>query len=41
MGCPFEALLGDVASGAINANKAIVDTATLFPALKNNLEQIG
>jgi hypothetical protein len=34
-------LLGDAAVGAINANKAIVDTVTLFPVLENNLEQIG
>jgi hypothetical protein len=30
-------LLGDVAVG--NADEAVVDTATLFPVLKNNLEQ--
>jgi hypothetical protein len=34
------ALLGDAAVVAINANKAIVDTAAPFPVLKNNLEQI-
>ncbi len=36
-----QALLRDVAIGAIDANKAIVDTAAPFPVLKNNLEQIG
>ncbi len=33
--------LGDAAVDAIDANKAIVDIAALFPVLKNNLEQIG
>jgi len=32
-------LLGDAAVGAVNADEAVVDTATLFPVLKNNLEQ--
>jgi hypothetical protein len=32
-------LLGDAAVGAVNADEAVVDTATLFPILKNNLEQ--
>ena len=35
------ALLGDVAVGAIDAHQAIVHTATLFPVIENNLEQIG
>ena len=35
------ALLGDEAVGAIDAHKAIVVAAALFPVLKNNLEQIG
>jgi hypothetical protein len=35
------ALLRDAAVGAIDAHKAIVVAAALFPVLENNLEQIG
>jgi hypothetical protein len=35
------ALLGDVAVSAIDAQKAIIVAAALFPVLENNLEQIG
>ncbi len=35
------ALLRDAAVGAIDAHKAMVVPAALFPDLENNLEQIG
>jgi hypothetical protein len=34
-----QTLLGDAAVSAVNADEAVVETATLFPVLKNNLEQ--
>jgi hypothetical protein len=34
-------MLRDAAVGAIDAHKAIVVAAALFPVLENNLEQIG
>ena len=34
------ALLGDLAAGAISANKAVVQTPTDFPVLENNLGRL-